>query len=460
MKKAFLIVLLAISALYAGAQKLDKAKDLLSKKDLNGAKNEIEGVLTNDKTKNNSEAWYVKSKIYMAISKDSSLKTTVPDARNTSFEALNTYLAMEKANVKDSAKRDVAILMDNNAVLADLYLGYNHDAAAYFNANNFNDALTNFQKSLEVFEILRDRKITPVQFDTTSTLYAGVAAEKAKKPDQAAIYYGKIAERKIKSEGFIDIYKWLANYYQEKNDLATSSKFIQLGADVYPDDPFWSAYELDMIREKGSKDDLFKKYEEIVAKDPDNHVFLFNYAVELYQVGYNDTVAKRPANSKELISKSAQLLDKVIQLKPEYAPAQLLRGQIIYAEGLDIDKVNKAIRPAAGAKLKPEELKQKEDLRKAMAAKFDEAVPYFAKVDDLLTPKGKLKSEEKSSLKNSLDFLITIYEQKVTALEQQKRKAETAKNAAELKRIDAELKDVQAKTSDYTDKYNNVDKVH
>src|SRR4030095_14604978 len=107
MKKAFLFALLAVTALCTQAQKLDKAKDLLIKeKKLTAAKNEIDGVLANEKNKSNSEAWYVKSKIYLAISKDSALKGTMPDARNTALESMRTYLELEKG-VKDSTKREI-----------------------------------------------------------------------------------------------------------------------------------------------------------------------------------------------------------------------------------------------------------------------------------------------------------------------------------------------------------------
>src|ERR687890_240695 len=61
-----------------------------------------------------------------------------------------------------------------------------------------------------------------VVLDTTTTLYAGISAEKANKLDEAAVYYGKIAEKKATGEGFIEIYKWLADHYKQKGDVAAS----------------------------------------------------------------------------------------------------------------------------------------------------------------------------------------------------------------------------------------------
>jgi hypothetical protein len=82
----------------------------------------------------------------------------------------------------------------------------------------------------------------------------------------------------------------------------------------------------------------------------------------------------------------------------------------------------------------PDAAKQRGDFRAAASKKFDEAIPYFEKVDQDLGGKGKLKQEEKSALKDAYDLLITIYEQK----------GPTGKD-----KVDA-----------YTNKFNNVDKDH
>jgi hypothetical protein len=64
--------------------------------------------------------------------------------------------------------------------------------------------------------------------------------------------------------------------------------------------------------------------------------------------------------------------------------------------------------------------------------KFDESVPYFEMVDKDLGNKGKLKQEDKTTLRNAYDLLTTIYEQKK----------------------------IQDKLDFWQGKYNDVDKVH
>lgn len=430
MKRILLTALLAVSVVGLFAQKLDKAKSLLEKKKLADARTEIDNFLAVEKNKANSEAWYTKSKIYLALDADSSVRSTVPEARTAAYDALRQYLDLEKT--KDSAKRNIMLTADGNKPLIDLYSAYSKDGASFYNAGNFNDALTNFQASLRIFDLLAANKLVPISLDTTTTLYAGISAEKANKPDTAAIYYGKIAESKAKAEGFVEIYKWLADHYRQKEDMATATKFAALGREVYPQETFWSGFELEMAREKGTKEELFAKYEQVIKENPDNHLFYFNYGVELYQAGYNQDSAQRPANSKELIAKATEQIAKSIEKKGDYANSQMLMGQILYNQGVDINNVNKTIRPPQGGRLKPEQLKQKEDLRTEMNKKFDAALVYFAKVDELLGSQGKLKLEEKNILKDAYDLTITIYEQKQN----------------------------NEKVAEYTTKFNDVDKKH
>lgn len=459
MKKMVLTALLAAVGLMSQAQKIEKAKDLLSKKKLTEAKTEIEAVLAVEKNKTSADAWYQKAKIYGAIAGDSSLKGTVPDARNTAFEAMKTYLDLESKE-KDAAKRNIQLTLDNNAPLIDLYTGYSKDAASFYNASNYNDAFVNFKNSLAIFDLMSARNIIPIKLDTTTTLYAGISAEKANKPDDAAVYYGKIAEAKAKGEGFVEIYKWLADYYRRKDDVANASKFSSLGREVYPADQFWTGFELDMAREKGNKDDLFKKYEQVIKENPDNFLFLFNYGVELYQTGYDPDASKRPANSKELINKAIEVMSKTLEKKPDYANANMVLGQIYYNQGVEINNENKNIRPQGNVKLTPDQLKKKDELRVETAKKFDQALPYLVKVDELLDAQGKLKMEDKDNLKNALDLLIIINEEKVNQLEQKKRQAEAKKDVAGVKAIDADIKKMQDNVTKYTDKYNNIDRKH
>ncbi len=436
MKLSFKVFFLSLLFIATGtglfAQRINKAKDLLEKKKYAEAKTEIDNYLANEKNKDNSEGWYVKGKILTAMATDSTLQPPVPDAKEQAVAAMKKYLELEKG-VKDSAKRYMLMTIDNRKPLTDLYSAYSKQAASYYNAGNFNDALTGFQGSLDIFDMLKKEGWTSdMTLDTVSVLYAGISAEKANKLDTAAMYYSQIAEAKAKAQGYESIYKWLADYYKNKGDIETSTKFVKLGKEVYPEDPFWTGFEVNMLSEKGSKDQLFAKYDQITKENHTNAVYFYNYAVELYKAAYNEDTTQRPENAAELTNRAIEKVSKAIELDANYPNSRMLLGQIYYNQAVDIINKNKTIKPSGKVKLTPAQLKQKEDLRQESAKKFDLAIENFAKIDELLGGQGKLKMEEKQLLKDSYDLLITMYEQKQNT----------------------------DKATAYTEKFNNVDKVH
>ena len=425
MKRVLITSLLVASGLGMFAQSVSKAKDLLKAKKVDEAKSEIDKVLSNDKNAKDAEAWYVKSKVYSELAMNDKLASTVPDARQESFEALKKYTQLDD-------KKLVFLTLDNYKPIMDVYQGYFKTGAAFYNNNNYADAYTNFRKCLEVSEYMNQKGWTTLKLDTSVILYAGISAEKTNKKDSAAAYYTKLADAKVSGEGMVEIYKWVADYYNTKKDTANTEKYLALGKSLYPKDNFWSTMELEIARDKGDKKTLFSKYEALTAQDPTNYLYVYNYGIELYKEAYKEDPTKRPANADEMIDKAAVNIKKALDLKPDYAPANLVLGQILYNQGVDISTKSKEIKAPAGAKLKPEDLKKKDDMKSQMMKKFDDAVPYLEKVDQLLGSQAKLKMEEKTNLKDSYDLLITIYDQKG-----QKDKSKA-----------------------FEDKFNNVDKVH
>jgi hypothetical protein len=435
MKSTLLAVLFAFAGFGLFAQNLDKAKDLLKSKKLMDAKAEIDKVVAVDKNQKNAEAWYYKCKIYTAIADDSTLKTQVPDAHAQAFDALKKYIDNDEATVKEKEKQQLLLKLDGYKPINSIYTGYFQDGAASYNSNKYDDAFTDFKSAIAARDYMFSKGWINQKFDTISTLYAGIAAEKAKKRDDAAIYYSQIADAKLADPKYIDIYKWLTNYYSmDKNDEADAMKYIKLGKEVYPADTTWkdielSVYdnELDEYRKNGNKDSLFSKYDQITKQLPNSHLFAYNYGVELYNYAIDTSSGKKPANSDVLIAKAKEELNKALQIKPDYPQASVLLGQIVFNEAVDLKATTKTIKGQ-----KPEDIKKRADIRTAALKKFDEAIPYFEMVDKNLGSKGKLKQDDKKALKEAYDTLITIYEQK-----NQKEKGDA-----------------------YTAKYNDVDKVH
>lgn len=424
MRRLVLTGFLAMAGMGLFAQSLDKAKDLLKANKLTDARTEIDKLLGTEKGQKSSDAWYYKAKIYDAISLSPAV-AQFPGARDTAFEALIQYVSM-------TDKKPVLLQLDNFKPFNDIYQGYFKAGADDYNAQKYDSALYNFKGALKAADFMSAQGWNTMKMDTTSTLYAGISAEKAGKKDTAAIYYGKLADAHItviNKSNMIDIYKWLVDHYNTEKDEANTEKYLAIGEQLYPDELFWPSTRLDILRAKGNKDSLFAEYDKIVAHFPKNYLFFFNYGLEEYQYASDTTNGPRPANADTLIARAQVNLQKCLELQPDYPQASLVLGQISYNQGVDLQAQVKKIPGKA-----PEDIKKRAELRQAASKKFDEAIPYFEKVDQDLGSKGKLKMEEKSALKDAYDLLITIYEQKGP--------------------------NFKAQADAYTNKFNDVDKNH
>ncbi len=423
MKRMFLSLLMAVVISGLSAQSVDKAKDDLKANKIAEAKDEIDKALLVDKNQKNAEAWYVKVKVYNAIAANDALKTQYPDALVQSLDALKKYTALDD-------KKLASLTLDNYKPINEIYQGLFQEGAANYNAQKWAAALVDFQGAISAIEFMYGKGWIKQSMDSTSLLYAGISAEKSDKRDVAVIYYKVIADSgitKIGGNDMAEIYKWLADYFTRKGDKANAAKYTALGKSKYPNDIFYDELALDELRKTGPKDSLFAKYEQINQSHPDSAIYFFNYGLELYQYATDTTSGKRPANSDEMIKKAQQKLEASLKLNPNYPQASLILGQISYNEGVEFQVLGKPKGNTNAA-----ELKQRQDYRAQSAKKFDEAIPYLEKVDQVLGSQAKLKKADKVALRDAYDMLITIYEAK---------------------------KD-KAKIDMWTDKYNNVDKVH
>jgi tetratricopeptide (TPR) repeat protein len=405
MKKVLLTTLLAIAGLGMIAQKLDKVKDLVEKKKYAEAKTEIDAVLADPKNAKSGDAWYYKGRVYAAIAADNTLSAQTPDARVQAFEAMKKCMEVDD--------KHYLMVLENYKTLSEIYQAFFTIGAAQYKANQQADAYASFKSCLGVSDFMITNKLTTLKLDTNVILYTGITAEKSGKKDDAAIYYGRLADAKINGENNDQIYGWLTGFYLEKKDNATAMKYLNLAKEVYPQkEAVWDEYEMQMVRDSGDKNALYALYDKLLAKNPSDYQTLYYYSVDLYTGAYDTSLAKRPPNSAETITKVETNLKKVVELKPDYVDGYLVLGKVIFNEANDILNESKKIRPQGAIKLKPDELKKKAELRDAAGKKFDEAVPYFEKIDGLLGSKGKLKMDDKRALKDSYDLLSSIYDNK------------------------------------------------
>ena len=153
MKRIFLPVLFTCLVTITFGQDLKKANSYVNDKKYEKAKTEIDGILAKDPT--NSEALYLKSKVYAAMADSSAFKSLFSgDPYQEAFDAFKKALG-------DSANNKVKLMVikDNYQPIFQVYAGYFGEAANAFNAaatsNNKPDT-AGFAKAMELAE--RHRK--------------------------------------------------------------------------------------------------------------------------------------------------------------------------------------------------------------------------------------------------------------------------------------------------------------
>jgi len=206
-----LLILLGSSRLFA--QSIEDIEGQFQKGELDKAKASVDAFLIKDKNATKADGWWYKGVIYNEIAKNDKYKSLAPDGRMEAFNAFKKYYELEPKAVRATLEQHVRLF--------DIYNGYFDQGVANFGASKFEDAFNNFKNALLVEEYIAGKGYEyngfkfPT-FDTTLIQNIALSAYRAKKDDEAVVYYKKIAEQKIAGKDNIDIYQLLIEYYQKK----------------------------------------------------------------------------------------------------------------------------------------------------------------------------------------------------------------------------------------------------
>ena len=397
--------MLMLSALFA--QDAKKIRQYLDQKQYDKAKAEVDAAVT--KNPNDLLALYYKGKVYAALAADPQFKTTVPDARQQAFEALKKAIDNDKEN-----KVMIVAIQDQYKPVFDLYSGYYDAGAAAFNSGaasgnkaDFDQALTYFKSADNVGRYIYSKKWALADLDTQLVLTMGKAAINAGKKEEAVTYLKRLADANVTGtatdkESYQLPYQWLSYYYKENKDEANFLKYVALGKKNFPKEDYYDAVMLDYYRDKKDYDNLFKKYDEIIALYPDSTQYHFNYANEAFIYVYNSDAGTKINNRETLLKNVGVELQKALAAKPNDVNVNWLTGQYYYNAGVDLKEQANAIRGT-----KPEDVKKKADLNAQAKDVISKAIPYTDKA--LSTLEASNKKSDKSKYKSIADLMQRIY---------------------------------------------------
>ena len=313
-------------------------------KELASAVEAIEMALTHEQSAVWAKTWFYRGNIYynVYISQDE-------ECHGISLTALDhAYESYQKAIELDEKKRYVKEIEPKISVISNLYLqrGANH-----FNVKNYEAALGDFEKAVEV-----SRKFEKT--DTTALYNAALTAEKIQNYSKAAMYY----------EGLIDIgygderiYHFLSEANLKLGDTAKSFQAITSGRKAYPRNPDLIIDELNYYLAKDETVRALKNLDDAIAEMPDNEQLHFARGALLDKTG--DWMGARDSYLKAL------------EINPDNFNANYNLGALYYNKGVEfVDQANEF------DENQQKEFKEAEAQSKAY---FEKSLPYLEKANEL-----------------------------------------------------------------------------
>jgi len=416
MKRIVLPILFTFLVLLTFGQDIKKATSLIADKKYDEAKTQIDGVLAKDP--NNSEALYLKSKVYVLTADAAAEKGDITgDPYGEAFDAF-------KKAIKDSTnpKLTLLVIKDNYQPIFGVYSGYFAEGAKAFNEAAPKSDTAGFAKAMDLFikadnvgqYIAQNKWANIGKVDTTLVLNIAKAALNAKRDNIAREYFKEIADAHIKGlhndkdsadPAYELPYQWLTLDYKQAKDSANMVKYASIGKELFPNDDYYDFVEMDYYRESDNKPALFKKYDELTARHPDSLRYHLNYATEIFSYVYNSGDGAVINNQDALLVTLKDQLEKAHSLEPDNSSVNLLYAQYYYNNGIIVLQNAEKIK---GAKLTPDQQKQKKDLNDTGENDLKQAIPYAQ--DAMKDLETGYKKSEKSKYKSAVNLLQNIYQ--------------------------------------------------
>ena len=402
MRRILFTFLAAVGLMTVNAQNLNKIKDALAAKKIIEAKGMVETLLASPKNQKNPEILYLKGKVLSAIAADATERKAMPEAR---LQALDAF---KKSLEADKNQATLFLTVDNYQPVFSLYASGFEEGAGYYNEEKYNDALTTFKTTGVIGDYIFSQGWGLYQLDTTLIYYMGLASINAKKEDEAISYFAKLADANVGGGTEMSTpYRYLAKHYYDKKDDANINKYINAGLKLFPKDDYLPLLALDYARDKGDAAGILKKFEELLAINPESFDITFEYAGELFSETHVAESSKRPADYKEKCKKIEDLYNKALTLKPGSYETMLSLGKHFYNQLLFIEEDIYKVRGT-----KPEDVKKKAELQAYMDELIVKTIPPLEKVFTHFDTMGKLKVGERSNFKSACTLLNYCFDKK------------------------------------------------
>jgi hypothetical protein len=400
MKKILLIALTAIIGQAATAQKsnIKAAEVAYFAKDYEKGVKAITEAMNNEQTKMNPRTYYLASQIYYSMNEDS---TSI--GKSYFSYATKHLLTLIKID-QNYEKETVNDLLLNNAILY-----YNLAQDAFIKDKNYNYTITNAD-TVELILNCGDGKrfLSNRLYDTISAFSKRlkiISLNYLNKSVENINLLKEVAINPITSGPEID--QILLDAYESLNDDANFIKTIKDAKVKYIDNKYFAHRELNYYIKLGKQDELVKKLEDVVSKEPNNAELLFTLGSTYENLSRNgkDKLGK-PMVDPALVAKAEASYLKAIQANGNQADYQYNLGALYYNNAVEVNKQMNAIAGSSAA-----EIKKYEALKKQRDEVFNKGLPYLAKAAEIVSAKdaSTQSADDKSTLQSAYQAQVQIY---------------------------------------------------
>lgn len=329
-----------------------------------------------------SSAWLTKGDVYSTLLMKDMAKRMVPGNEKSPLtgdnDALEAFEGYKKAFETPTAKK----YEKSDAVkgIASVEGHLINIGVSKYEAQQYDKAFRSFQAALQAHDILAANSQKSVLDDPeqleNQTYITALAAQLAKRNDDAMKYYSKLYE---KGNAKPAIYEGLYNLKLEAKDDAGAEKILAEGRAKHPDDTGLLFAEINVYLRQGKLNVLTDRLKEAIAKEPTNvalYVTLGNVYDNLYQTMSKE---KNEAKAKEYFEEAKKYYTQASERDPKSVDAVYSLGALYY---------NKAAVRTQEMNALPEDyssagLKKLQVLKDEIMGLFDQALPYFQKAESL-----------------------------------------------------------------------------
>ncbi|MFZ4769336.1 MAG: hypothetical protein ACOYLO_04090 [Ferruginibacter sp.] len=410
---AFLLLFFSMSSM---GQSLDDINKLMDIRQFREAKKAIDAFMAEPKNSAKSDGWYYKGRIYNSLSYDTTILPS--EAYDLKLQAFEAFKKTQQLDAKD-----LRLKVEGYMSYLDIYSSLFDLGAKFYNEKDFEKAFKSFSNALDVKDFILKRQYTYADvklypLDTALVLNTAISAMQAKNDAGTETYYRKLTDANVAGDAYLEVYEFLADYYNKKEDSVNLKGILDKGKIYYPKNDYWTSLELDNIRKKGDQALLFTKYEEMMAQNPSNFMIPYNYAIELFNSIYGHDA--KPVDEKGSKAKLTTILKAAIA-NDKGIDATVLMTKHLYNVSSDL-----SIDATKVKGVKPEDVKKKADLVVQTKAQMDEFLQYAKIASAHYDALPTMKPVQRATYQELLTNMSEIYNYKKdtkTAAEIDKKKA-------------------------------------